>query len=179
MLFKWMCVCYAVVMWILLYWLRLMEMEIVFNDDSHKGKSIYGSSGKFWIYIWLWKLFVALLRRPSGPSCSVVSFKRSSEDALNNSIYFGTSLFGKQPETNPHLTPVMTSLCKYQDSFCVLVSCQVMETFRQIYCSCTGCRKKQLTLEATCCKHRVFGSLFRHSVHVQLCSNELHLKQII
>lgn len=49
-------------------------------------------------------------------------FEENSEDAQNSSIYFGTSLFCKQPEINPHLTPIMTSLCKYQDAFCVLVS---------------------------------------------------------
>jgi len=179
-MFKWMCFCYAVVMWILLHWLRLMEIEIVFSEDSQPKRKIILRQFREVLNLYMAvKTFVALLRRPSGPSWSVVSFKRSSEDAQNNSIYFGNSLFGKQPETNPHLTPVITSLCKYQDAFCVLVACQVMETFRHIYCSCTGCRKNQLTLEATCYKHRVSGSLLRHSVHVQLCSNELYLKHII
>jgi hypothetical protein len=41
-------------------------------------------------------------------------------------VFWDQSGFGKQLETYPHLTPVMTSWCKYQDAFCVLVACQVM-----------------------------------------------------
>lgn len=61
----------------------------------------------------------------------------------------------------------------------MLLSGQVMETFRHIYCAYTGCRKNQLTLVVTCYKRPVSGSLLRHSVCVQLRFNELYLKQII
>jgi len=135
-------------MWILLYWLRLMEMQNVLSDGSHRGKSctpVQGSSesldGCEDVRCLASLSFWAIVK------CR--QFQKNSEDAQYNSIYFGTSLFGKQPETNPHLTPIMTSLCKYQDAFSVLVSGQVMQTFRHIYCSYTGCRKNQLTIEAT------------------------------
>jgi hypothetical protein len=149
LLFKQMWVHHAVVLWILLFWLRLVKIEIVLATAATGGNHfapVQGSSQSL--------CGCENIRCPAASSFwAFVKCRRFWEKFRRRSEQF--HVFLDQPQTNPHLTPVVISWCKYQDSFCVLVSGQVMETSRYIYCSCTGCRRNQLTLETICYKHRV------------------------